>query len=147
MSGMSSKRILDRRFGAAVTLAAVITAVIAFGVVGSGAAKSPRGHTAGVIGNIKVKPNLSSSKHGLSVAYIFGEQTVPAGQQGGGSMTCPHSFPHPISGSFDSSSPKLYLTASHAEPVGAKAPHAWFLAVVNTDTQSANALFGIVCAQ
>jgi|GEM_PF-3399642 len=147
MNGMSSTRILARGFSAAAVLAALATAVIVFGLVGSGAAKSPRGHTAGVIGHIKVNENKSSSNHGLGVAYVYGEQSVPAGQQGGGAMTCPHSFSHPISGGFDSTSPKVFLTASHAEPVGGKSPHDWVLVVSNTDTQSANVLFGIVCAK
>ena len=141
------------RFPAKIAIGALIAAV-AFGVsiaggFGSTTVERPAVHAAREGQFRDVRVTEAAAAGGTKIAYVYGNETAPAGQFAGGFLTCPKKFPHPISGFFDSSSNDTYLSASRPTPFGvsAKAARKWAIGVTNTGTQSAGVVAGVVCAQ
>jgi hypothetical protein len=91
----------------------------------------------------------AKAKPGVSLDYVYGTATLQPNQEFTGGLKCPAKFPHPISGGFDSSTGKTFMTTDRPDPPGTSAhsAHTWVIGEVNLDTQPADVLAVLVCAK
>ncbi|MFL5826197.1 MAG: hypothetical protein ACJ76V_06705 [Thermoleophilaceae bacterium] len=79
--------------------------------------------------------------------YVRANGTLAPGTYGQIVLTCPHKFPHPISGLFDTDSDLTLHATSRPDPdgVSARKAHKWAEGVTNTSQKQAGVTVGAVC--
>ncbi|HEX8856117.1 MAG TPA: hypothetical protein VF752_10995 [Thermoleophilaceae bacterium] len=79
--------------------------------------------------------------------YVRANGTLAPGTYGQIVLTCPHKFPHPVSGLFDTNNDFTLHATSRPDPdgVSARTAHKWAEGVTNTSQTQAGVTVGAVC--
>ena len=136
-----------RRVGLVCASALAVLALFVANSVGDSSSSSSK--TASVGGWTVTHTSAAHSASGIKFVYVYASGHVLGGHFFGGDIHCPHGYPHPIGGLFDSGSINVFLSTDRPAPFKKSAGSAtgWNIGVTNTGSSSAALLAGAVCAQ
>lgn len=136
-----------RRVGLVCASALAVLALFVTNSVGDSSSSSSKTASSG--GWTVTHTSAAHSASGIKFVYVYASAHVGGGHFFGGDIHCPHGFPHPIGGFFDSGSINVFLSTNRPAPLHKSASSAtgWNIGVTNTGSSATALLAGAVCAQ
>lgn len=129
----------------------VISCLVVAGGVGVAASGHPTKSAQSRSAHVKPALGAGTATRAVHVRTglirITDTSEVQPGTSDGLVLACPRRYPHTVSGFFDSTSDKVFLSQDRAEPLYSTRSRRWAIGVTNVGTTAAGWTAGVVCGR